>query len=48
MIFMTVAFNNTLMIVQIRYSDYSLLFIIGRLERSEVVAMKLEVPLHGY
>ena len=43
MICMTVATNNILMIVQIRYSDY-FGFVIGKLERSEMVAM--EVPLY--
>jgi len=42
---MTVAFNNTLMIVQIEYSDYVGIVIV-KFGRSEVVAMMLEVPLY--
>ena len=41
---MRVEINNTLMIVQFPYFD-SIGFVIGKIERSEMAAMMLAVPL---
>ena len=46
MICMSVAINNTLIIVQFQLFDY-FGFVIGKIERSEMAAMMLAVPLYS-